>query len=667
MQWGSYAWMSKSVKGPVFGLDDLVWRSTVWAARRPFVMQGLPHFVTMRVDDVTDPPWWVSVANQFGIKPWLGLFSLEMSSSSAATVSTLVNAGQATATVHARRSYGSDLMFYYDHTNHTNFSDATVTQYFDEATAWFQAHQIPIGKFVAPHLYEMGSNVFGRLQGWGVEFIGMHAVPGQPYGSAWLPLGPYRLYETGASDDTSLPVWYADYLSIPGHPEFANTFFACVTEIRDESGYQWLPSNNVADSVLHGTRQVKRAFDSMALATLFTHDYYIQTTSQGNWQSILSGITSNIASDNPRYVTMDYACQYVRATRTSNVSASVYDTVTGNLTTTLTGQADIPTQFYEFTDNGSGIAETLVDVPAFNGSTQVVICGSGGSGGSDTTCDGIDDNCNGQIDEGYVPVPTSCGVGACASTGMSSCVGGAIQGNCVPGTPAASDTTCNGIDENCNRTADEGYVPVPTSCGVGACASTGMSSCVAGAVRDGCVPGTPALEVCDGIDNNCDGTVDNAPSGDWYRDADLDGHGDPTQTIPTCTVGYVSFGDDCNDADPGAFRVPVEVGGLTAARNVEGTLLTWTDQALTAGAGTSYAVVTGFLSTLRTDGGFASATCLGSELDLAEYVDTRRAPPPLDGFYYLVRARNSCGAGTFGDSGLSLDPRDELDTAPPCP
>ncbi|MBE9507530.1 MAG: hypothetical protein IMY86_05720, partial [Chloroflexi bacterium] len=51
VQWGSYNWMSHSVKGPIYGLDDLVWRSIVWAARKPFVMQGLPNFVTMRVDD----------------------------------------------------------------------------------------------------------------------------------------------------------------------------------------------------------------------------------------------------------------------------------------------------------------------------------------------------------------------------------------------------------------------------------------------------------------------------------------------------------------------------------------------------------------------------------------------------------------------------------------
>src|SRR5205085_3903616 len=44
VQWGSYAWMSTSVQGPVNGLDDLVWRGLVWAARKPFVMRAMPNF-----------------------------------------------------------------------------------------------------------------------------------------------------------------------------------------------------------------------------------------------------------------------------------------------------------------------------------------------------------------------------------------------------------------------------------------------------------------------------------------------------------------------------------------------------------------------------------------------------------------------------------------------
>jgi hypothetical protein len=161
------------------------------------------------------------------------------------------------------------------------------------------------------------------------------------------------------------------------------------------------------------------------------------------------------------------------------------------------------------TNCGVGACAKTGTSSCVNGAVQQN-CTPGTPAASDTTCNGIDDNCNGTKDEGYTPVATSCGVGACAKTGTSSCVGGAVQQNCTPGTPAASDTTCNGVDDNCNGTKDEGYVSVATSCGVGACAKTGASSCVGGAVQQNCTPGTPAASdtTCNGIDDNCNGTKD---------------------------------------------------------------------------------------------------------------------------------------------------------------
>ncbi len=129
-------------------------------------------------------------------------------------------------------------------------------------------------------------------------------------------------------------------------------------------------------------------------------------------------------------------------------------------------------------------------------------------GASDTNCNGIDDNCNGQVDEGYVATATTCGVGACSAAGQFTCQSGTVVNTCSPGTPAANDNTCNGTDDNCNGQVDEGFVPVTTTCGVGSCASTGVQQCTNGQIVDACSPYAPTTEVCDGSDNNCDGQVD---------------------------------------------------------------------------------------------------------------------------------------------------------------
>ncbi len=51
VQWAGYDWISNKVHGPVWGMDDLIWRSFVWASRKPFVMQGMPPIALLRLDD----------------------------------------------------------------------------------------------------------------------------------------------------------------------------------------------------------------------------------------------------------------------------------------------------------------------------------------------------------------------------------------------------------------------------------------------------------------------------------------------------------------------------------------------------------------------------------------------------------------------------------------
>jgi hypothetical protein len=130
--------------------------------------------------------------------------------------------------------------------------------------------------------------------------------------------------------------------------------------------------------------------------------------------------------------------------------------------------------------------------------------------GAEEVCNGRDDDCDGVLDESYVSQSTSCGVGACVASGSTSCLAGAVVDSCEAEAPARTDSRCDGIDDDCDGIVDDEYVAPPTSCGVGACAASGARECVAGSLFDSCQPGTPASAdtLCNGIDDDCDGAID---------------------------------------------------------------------------------------------------------------------------------------------------------------
>jgi hypothetical protein len=172
--------------------------------------------------------------------------------------------------------------------------------------------------------------------------------------------------------------------------------------------------------------------------------------------------------------------------------------------------------------------------------------------------------------------------------------------------PDRSDDSCDGVDQNCNGANDEGYVAHQSSCGVGACARTGVAQCSNGVVNDSCVPGAPSAETCNGIDDNCDGTIDNAAA--------------PTG-VPAVSASRL---------------------GATTAR------LTWPAVPVATG----YDIVRGSVVALRSSGGnFTTSTinCLANDLAPTTADDTASVPVG-QGFWYLVRAEN-CGGSASYDSG----------------
>ena len=100
---------------------------------------------------------------------------------------------------------------------------------------------------------------------------------------------------------------------------------------------------------------------------------------------------------------------------------------------------------------------------------------------------------------------------------------------------------------------------------------------------------------------------------------------------------------DCRPDDPTVFAAPGEVTGLVFGS--DRVTLSWDSAAPTAGSSTEHQVLRGLVAELPVGG--ASDSCIVPGTLAASAVDTD-VPPAGAGYWYLVRARNACGTGTYG-------------------
>ena len=153
---------------------------------------------------------------------------------------------------------------------------------------------------------------------------------------------------------------------------------------------------------------------------------------------------------------------------------------------------------------GTGACQRTGSTSCVNGAVQDS-CIEGGAVNLDATCDGVDDDCDGIFNEDYVRQPSTCGTGACFRQGFVYCVQGQLEDSCTEGNPQPSDTSCDLIDQDCDGTNDEDYVATETTCGFGICRRTGQLICTQTGLENTCVAGVPeAQDLCDGLNNNCD-------------------------------------------------------------------------------------------------------------------------------------------------------------------
>ncbi|MCK4400719.1 hypothetical protein KAW08_00265 [bacterium] len=382
---GSVKLWIRDILGHASGLDDVFWKSIVWAARKPFAIYAMPPFATALVDDCSGSYnhfRYVDTMNKYGWLPHVSIFLENIDRvihqadyADSAKMKALYDAGLAEFSVHG---FTYENLAVFNHRARKPLSDEQIVGNFKRIDAYFKKWGITPSRWQNYHFCEMGTNAFPYMKERGVEYLHMELNPD----TAWLdvpdnkpafrPPKPYHhrgFYMDYLEQDTDFFIFHS-MLNPWGFdsPDFVQEtdFLWNHTIFWDES-----PCNNVEDAARIGIKQIRRGIDARFFGYILCHEQRVAVVSMKEWDKILGSIHDGLKKYDLIYRAPEYILDYARSHYDTRIADVSVNNESGKVHCKMQGKTRLTTALEVYINNENSVQCELCDIPQFTGTVNV--------------------------------------------------------------------------------------------------------------------------------------------------------------------------------------------------------------------------------------------------------------------------------------------------------
>ena len=349
--------------GHARALDDLFWRSVVWAARKPFAANMLPPFVAMSFDDCSGRHdfAYAEIAAERGFLPMVGLFLKSVPDRLMPKISGGLSSGRILYTTHALDYYS--LMGY--HYGRGEMSESELRDAFAYEDMWWNRIGASPGETVRAHMGEIGVNALPYLKARGRRFLCPALQVGLPkaemcYADGYEPYGLQTCYYDYLPDDDD----FFGFASMG--PRFHEDFLSgSTTYLRESATFDAQRAAAAAES------RIRQALGGGFFAELLTHEQKLDDVPLEEWGRLIDRIRESTADMETIPASHDRIGKYLRDKH--DVRIEIASTHGQGIRCSLKGTCRHGLKLSVFTDEGDGVVRRYRTVDAFEGHAQVLL------------------------------------------------------------------------------------------------------------------------------------------------------------------------------------------------------------------------------------------------------------------------------------------------------